>query len=151
MQEKMVIPQIKESNPQDLHIEADRLEDNLRRMGCYIILYSYEELKRWIRPVSKYSPKQLQALKKHPAEDPLAEVKSFFFEPNGVEVVLEAFSVRISLDLIRRVTTKMIKEAESCMKGNPPKRDFLPPEAWEMLMKTIMNNSAPEESESSVE
>lgn len=141
MQEKLTIPKIIKEKPSHLHIEEDRLQENLRRMGCYIILYSYEELKKWIRPKSKYSPKQLQFLKKYPNEDPLGEVKTFFFEPNGVDVVLEAFSVRISLDLIRRVTKKMVAEAESCIAGNQPSKEYLPPEAWEMLVNTIMQNT----------
>lgn len=120
--------------------EKDRLRDNLKRMGCYLILYSYEELKRWIRPREEYSDQQRRQLK---SENPLEEVKIFFFEPNGVEVVIETFEISLSLALVRKVAGKMIKQAEACIAGQKIRSD-ISDEAWELLVTTMAAQSEEE-------
>jgi len=138
-QEKMVLPRRQEVKVVDWHQEADRLTDNLRRMGCYIILYSYEELKRWMRPVDDYSPVQLKRLSKQKEEDPLIEVKAFFFEPNGVDAVIEAFDVRLDVEQVRRVAAEMVKQAETFMSGKPGRREPAPA-SWELLASALLQN-----------
>ena len=101
--------------------EKDRLRDNLKRMGCYLILYSYEELKRWIRPREEYSDAQKRQMK---SEDPLEEVRTFFFSPNGVDVVIETFEISLNLELVRKVAAKMIKQAEACIAGQKIRSDI---------------------------
>jgi len=120
--------------------EKDRLRDNLKRMGCYLILYSYEELKRWIRPREEYTDQQRRQLK---SEDPLDEVKTFFFEPNGVEVVIETFEISLSLTLVRKVAEKMVKQAEACIAGQKIRSD-ISDEAWELLVTTMSAQSEEE-------
>lgn len=113
--------------------ERDRLRDNLRRMGCYLILDAYEDVKRWIRPQSQYTQKQLKEIKE---ENPLLEVREFFFGDDGLDDVIDAYQIHISADTIRLVAGKMLEQAESCIAGEASEME-LPKEAWDLLMETI--------------
>jgi hypothetical protein len=140
-QEKIVLPPPRIVPVTDWHQEADRLGDNLRRMGCYIILYSYEELKRWLRPVNEYSPNQVKKWRRRHEHHPLEEVYAFFFEPNGVDAVIEAFDVRLSVDQVRKVAKDMFTQADQFMRGVTP-TDTVSPAAWEMLASILMVHEA---------
>jgi len=143
-QEKIVLPKPRVVPVTDWHQEADRLGDNLRRMGCYIILYSYEELKRWIRPVSEYSPVQIKKWRRRHEQHPLEEVYAFFFEPNGVDAVIEAFDVRLSVEQVRKVATSMFSQINQYMQG-ATSANAQSPAAWEMLASVLMTHEAESE------
>jgi len=119
------------------HLEdRSRLRDNLKRMGCYLILYSYEELKRWIRQIK--------------AGDPLAEVREFFFSPDGVDVVIDTFEIRLNLVLVRKMAAKMLKQAQACIDGENIQSD-ISDESWELLVATMATADASQEKNSTEE
>lgn len=140
-QEKIVLPAPRIVPVTDWHQEADRLGDNLRRMGCYIILYSYVELKRWLKPVNEYSPTQIKKWRRRDEKHPLEEVYAFFFAPNGVEAVIEAFDVRLSVEQVRKVAKDMFTHADQFMRGVTP-TSTTSPAAWEMLASILMVHEA---------
>ena len=130
------------------HLEdRSRLRDNLKRMGCYLILYSYEELKRWIRPRKEYSELQIKQIK---AGDPLAEVREFFFSPDGVDVVIDTFEIRLNLVLVRKMAAKMLKQAQACIDGENIQSD-ISDESWELLVATMATADASQEKNSTEE
>lgn len=102
------------SNKLDSTEEKHRLRDNLRRMGCYLILDAYEDLKRWLRPQSHYTKLQLQELKDG---DVLEHAREFFFGEDGVEDIIAAYQISINADTIRAVAGRMIALAEAFIAG----------------------------------
>lgn len=102
------------SNKLDSTEETYRLRDNLRRMGCYLILDAYEDLKRWLRPQSHYTKFQLQELNEG---DVLEHAREFFFGEIGVEDIIDVYQISINADTIRAVAGRMIAQAEAFIAG----------------------------------
>lgn len=114
--------------------ERDRLRDNLRRMGCYLILDAYEDLKRWVRPQAQYTQRQFSEMEEE--DDPLEETREFFFGEDGLDVIIETFQIHINANTIRLVAGKMLEQAEACIAGEASQAE-IPKEAWDLLMETI--------------
>lgn len=123
-------------NIPDLKERQDRLKENLKRLGCCLILSPYLELKRWIKPRQDYTTEQLAQLEK---EDPLLELHEFFFGQDGMEDIIDTFQIHLDPKKVKAVAKKMLDHARECIEGKEPTTQ-IPEEAWDLLADTIGKN-----------